>query len=160
VSVMRFDFSQRSLAICALLLALVQPAFADNSSIAGTPTVRVIDAWIRWLPAGVPAGGYATLSNMGEKPAVLIAAISPYFGEISMHRSREQGGSITMAPVERIIIDPHSSLNFAAAGYHLMMMRPTRSIKPGERVPVMLRFADGFTLTIAFDVKALDGNGT
>ena len=85
-------------------------------------------------PLGVPAGGYATLNNIGEKPVVLIAASSPYFGEISMHRSREHGGTITMTPVERITIDPHSSLNFAAAGYHLMMMQPTRSIEPGERV--------------------------
>jgi periplasmic copper chaperone A len=156
---MRFDSAPRSLAICALLIVFVQPAFAGGPAVAGAPTVRVIDAWIRWLPAGVPAGGYATLSNMGEKPVVLTAAASPYFAEISMHRSREQGGSVTMAPVERIIIGAHSSLNFAAAGYHLMMMQPTRSIEPGDRIPVTLRFAGGFTLTVTFEVKTLGGSG-
>ncbi len=157
---MRFDSGRRSLAIWTLLLAFARPAFAHDTAVAGTPTVRVIDAWIRWLPAGVPAGGYATLNNIGEKPVVLIAASSPYFGEISMHRSREHGGTITMTPVERITIDPHSSLNFAAAGYHLMMMQPTRSIEPGERVPVTLRFAGGSTLTVTFDVKTPGGGGT
>src|SRR5271169_4584354 len=29
------------------------------------PSIRVKDAWIRWLPAGVPSGGYATLINTG-----------------------------------------------------------------------------------------------
>jgi periplasmic copper chaperone A len=156
---MPFDSAQRSLAICALLIMFVRPAFADGPAVAGTPTIRVIDAWIRWLPAGVPAGAYATLSNMGEKPVFLTAASSPYYAEISMHRSREQAGSITIAPVERIIIGAHSSLNFAAAGYHLMMMQPTRSIEPGDRVPVTLRFAGGFTLTVTFEVKSLGGSG-
>jgi periplasmic copper chaperone A len=156
---MRFDSAQRRLAICALLIVFVRPAIADDPPVVGTPTIRVIDAWIRWLPAGVPAGGYATLSNMGEKSVVLTAASSPCFAEISMHRSQEQGGSITMAPVERIIIGAHSSLNFAAAGYHLMMMQPTRSIEPGDRIPVTLRFAGGFTLTVTFEVKTLGGSG-
>jgi copper(I)-binding protein len=156
---MRFDSAQRSLVICALLIALVRPAFANDPAVAGAATVRVFDAWIRWLPAGVPAGGYATVSNTGEKPAILTTVSSPYFKVIAIHRSKEEGGSITMAPVERIIIGAHSRLDFAAAGYHLMMMQPTRSIGPGERVPVTLRFADGLTLTVTFDVKTLGGNG-
>src|SRR5262249_44547279 len=33
--------------------------------------VSVTDAWIRWVPAGNPAGGYFTLHNTGDKPITL-----------------------------------------------------------------------------------------
>jgi periplasmic copper chaperone A len=120
---------------------------------AGTPAVRVDQAWIRWLPAGVPSGGYATLTNIGEKPIVLVAATSPYFREISIHRSINRRGIISMEAVQEIILNPHSSIEFASTGYHLMLMQPTGSLESQRQVPVTLRFADGSSLTVSFDVR-------
>ena len=139
-------------------LALVRPpVLAATPPVAErparAPTIRVTDAWIRWLPAGVPAGGYATLTNTGEKPVTLLTASSAEFAEVSIHRSIERGNNMEMMPVERITIDPHSTLDFAATGYHLMLMEPSTSLKPGGRVPITLRFADGSRLTVQFEVR-------
>ncbi len=133
------------------------PVLGASQAVAETPapapSIRVKDAWIRWLPAGVPSGGYATLINTGEKPVTLIGASSAAFGEVSIHRSIERAGSMEMVPVERITIDAHSTLDFAAAGYHFMLMQPSMSLEPGGHLPITLRFAGGAQLTVQFEVR-------
>ncbi len=152
-------FECRTGTICSLPAALAlawlwlsgTPAGAEAR--AEAPTIQVVEAWIRWLPAGVPAGGYVTLTNTGAKPVNLIAASSPDYGEVSIHRSIHRGGTIEMVPAEQITINPHSSLNFAATGYHFMLMQPSKPRVPGDHVPITLRFADGASLTVQFEVR-------
>jgi len=125
---------------------------------AGTAAdVRVEDAWIRWLPAGIPAGGYLTLVNDGDRPAVLVGAESPDYGEVSLHVTRNEQGLSQMIPVPSVVVAPHSRLSFAAAGYHMMLMHPTVTTSPGDEVPITLRFADGLSLTVIFRVRRPDG---
>ncbi len=118
-----------------------------------TPRIRVDVAWIRWLPAGLPAGGYMSLTNMGDTAVNLVAASSPAYAEVSIHRSVENGGTIVMQPVAQITIEPHSGVDFSAAGYHFMLMQPTKPLEPGGRVPISLRFADGSSLEVQFEVR-------
>jgi periplasmic copper chaperone A len=155
---MRSKLAPHSHTLCSLtaLLALATAPTTESPAIAATsaetPTVRVENAWIRWLPAGVPEGGYATLTNTGEKAATLIAASSPDYREVSIHRSVEQGGTLSMVPVQKITINPHSTVDFAATGYHFMLMQPSKAQKPGDHVPITLRFAEG-ALTVQFEVR-------
>lgn len=120
---------------------------------AGGASIQVEDAWIRWLPANLPAAGYATIKNLGDVAQILIGASSATFGEVSLHQNRIQGGYVEMLEVQRITIDPHSTLSLAAAGFHMMLMQPTKPLKPGDRVPITLRFAGGSTLTVEFEVR-------
>jgi hypothetical protein len=139
------------------LAAVMSLAFSAPAVTApGTPAIQVEDAWIRWLPANLPAAGYATLTNIGDRPEVLIAASSPDYGEVSLHQSRNHGGSVEMVPVDRITVAAHSTLSFAVAGYHMMLMQPAKPLKPGDRVPITLRFAGGSSLTVDFEVRKPD----
>ena len=63
-----------------------------------------------------------------------------------------------MLPVARIVIQPHASVNFAVAGYHIMLMKPGKPVNPGDRVPVTLHFADGTSLNVDFMVRRPDGS--
>lgn len=123
---------------------------------AGTTTIEVSDPWIRWLPAGLPAGGYATLHNGGAQPVILSAVSSPDYGQVSLHRSSVDKGNDVMRSVAQITIPARSSLNFATSGYHIMLQQPTRALQPGDRVSIALRFADGSTLMVMFDVRRPD----
>ena len=123
-----------------------------------TPDIQVKEAWIRWLPANVPGGGYMTLINTGAAARVLIGASSPDYGEVSIHQSRIRNGVNEMAPVASIELRPHIPVRFAEGGYHLMLMQPKRSLKPGDRVLITLRFAQGPSVEVPFEVRA--GNST
>lgn len=58
-----------------------------------------------------------------------------------------------MQEVREIILDPHSRLELAAKGYHLMLMNPLRPIESETRIPITLRFRDGTSLTVPFEVR-------
>jgi copper(I)-binding protein len=130
-------------------IALAGPTYAAPDASA----LQVRDAWVRWLPAELPAGGYLTLVNSSDHPASLVAASSPDYAEVSLHRSRTVDGASRMGPVHEIAVAAHSSLAFAAHGYHLMLLHPTKPLKPGDHVPVTLMFAGGAALTVQFELR-------
>jgi len=114
------------------------------------------DAWLRYIPGGAPAAGYFTLTNRGDKPLSLVGAESADFGMVLIHRTIERGGMSTMRPVHELAVAPGKSVEFAPGGYHLMLMRPKHPLRPGGRLPVTLRFADGSSLAVDFVVKSLE----
>ncbi len=118
--------------------------------------LQVRDAWVRWLPGNLPAGGYITLVNTGDQPTSLIAASCPDYAQVSLHRSRTVAGTSQMIAVHKVTVAPHSSLVFAAQGYHLMLAHPNRILKPGDRVAVTLSFAEGAALTVPFELRPPD----
>jgi copper(I)-binding protein len=120
--------------------------------------IQVKDAWIRWLPANVPGGGYMTLINTGSAARVLIGASSPDYGEVSIHQTRSRNGMHEMTPVASIELRPRIPVRFAEGGYHLMLQQPRRSLKPGDRVLVTLRFAQGPPVEVPFEVRAGNSN--
>jgi periplasmic copper chaperone A len=123
-----------------------------------TSAVQARDAWIRWLPGNLPAGGYVTLVNTSDRPMQLVAASCPDYAAVSLHRSRTVAGTSRMEPVDQITIAAHSSLQFAAQGYHLMLERPRKTLQPGDRVAVTLSFAGGAALTAPFELRRPDAD--
>lgn len=132
----------------ALLFAVCLPALAGGRA-------EVSDAWLRYIPGGAPAAGYFTLANRGDAPLSLVGAECPDFGRVMIHRTIERGGISTMRPVRELTVAPGKSVEFAPGGYHLMLMRPAHPLRPGGRLPVTLRFADGSSLAVEFVVKSL-----
>ena len=142
----------RSLSSDALRLVFSTMMLLAAHSLASSPTTqaqgaKIEAAWTRWLPAGVPLAGYATVTNLADRPIILTAASSTAFHDVSIHRSVHAGGNVQMSPVERITIAPHSTLDFESGGYHLMLMQSTESLDSANEIPIVLRFADGSSLT-------------
>jgi copper(I)-binding protein len=143
----------RTLLLVALVgcVALLNPiAHADQPALG----IQVTHAWIRWLPQNLPAGGYMTLINTSGARRVLIGASSADYGEVSFHQTQTANGTSTMMPLDSIAIAPHASVHFSPGGYHIMLMRPTHSLHPGDKVSMSLRFAGGQTLDIEFKVRS------
>lgn len=116
--------------------------------------IEATDAWIRWLPAGIPSGAYLTLINSGTAPQVLVSAASPDFAAVSFHQTRTVNGVSEMSALGSLTVKPQSSLRFAPGGYHLMLMQPLRPLHPGDHVVITLRFADGKSLPVSFAVRS------
>jgi copper(I)-binding protein len=138
------------LTTCSLLAPA--PCSADVAA-----TITVSNAWIRWLPSNLPAAGYATLRNVGDQPATLTGASTPDYGAAMFHESRNQRGVEQMMPIDSIEIKPHSQVSFAPQSYHIMLMRPTRNIHPGDSVLLSLHFSNGQSLPVQFEVRKPDG---
>lgn len=146
---------RRWLWCAAAALLVAGPVIAKPAPLA----LRVTQAWIRWLPVNLPAAGYAVIVNDGNAPVQLVAADSPDYKMVSLHRSLLKEGSSAMVAVPSVNIPAHGQLPLEPGGYHLMLMNATRSIKPGDTVKITLRFADGALLQADFPVRPADASG-
>jgi copper(I)-binding protein len=121
--------------------------------------ILVKEAWVRWLPANLPAGGYLTLVNRGDVQVSLIGASCADYGSVSLHQSLQQGTVSGMTPVTAITVKAHSTVDFAAEGYHLMLLQPKRSLKPGDRISITLEFSSGAPIAAQFELRPADAGG-
>ena len=87
----------------------------------------------------------------------LTGATSSGCGMVMLHQSKEVGGIDKMSPVKSLTVPAHGTLNFKPGNYHLMCMNPQGSVTVGGTVPVVLKFADGRTITADFQVKGPGG---
>jgi copper(I)-binding protein len=144
--------------LAVAVFLITAPALAARSP--ALSPVRLTDAWIRWLPAGLPAAGYLTIANGGGRPLILVGASSPAYADVSLHQTQTHGGAMQMLAVEQLSVAPHATLRFAASGYHFMLSGATQPIKPGDRVPITLKFADSPSVTLSFAVRKPDASDT
>jgi len=138
--------------VSRIVLLLAAAAFA-LPALAGGATVS--EPWLRYIPGGAPAGGYFNLTNNGPHSLTLVGAECADFGMVMMHRTIERGGISTMRPVHEVVVAPGQTVSFAPGGYHLMLMRPKHPLRPGGRLPITLRFADGSSVSAEFLVQSL-----
>jgi periplasmic copper chaperone A len=125
---------------------------ARTDSAAGDLQAR--DAWVRWLPAGLPAAGYLTLVNSSGADRFLLAASSPDYTAVELHESyTAPNGDMGMRRVDRVRIPAGGSVRLAPGGYHLMLMKARHPIAPGDVVTIELKFDDDRSLRVSLPVK-------
>jgi copper(I)-binding protein len=137
--------------LLALSTVTAPHARADDSGLA------ISGAWIRVIVPSRPAAGYFKLANDGDADQALTGASSPGCGNVMLHKSVTVDGADKMEMVMKVPVPAHGALEFAPHGYHLMCMKPTDQLKPGEVVPVTLTFESGASLTANFEIKGATG---
>lgn len=145
----------RTFAFAAFGLLLAGGALAATQ----TSMIKVEHGWVRWLPANLPAAGYAVIRNDGDKPVKLTGAESPDYGMAMLHRSMQKNGKDSMEMVGALTIPAHGEVKLAPGGYHLMLMDAKHTIKPGDTVHVTLHFAGGETVEVAWPVRPANATG-
>ena len=141
--------SWRHAVFVGLILALTfVPAASEEAG------VSVRDAWIREAPPGVGVmAGYMELRNNRSRPQVLVAASSSDFESATIHRTIIKDGIAGMVHAPQVELKANASLIFAPGGYHLMLMKPKRTLRAGNPVVINLEFRGGLVLPVAFEVR-------
>jgi copper(I)-binding protein len=108
---------------------------------AGTD-LSVHSAWIREAPLGAPAlAGYMVIENGGAAPRKLISAKSAAFRAVELHRSVIENDMARMARQAAVSIPPAGGqVKLKPGGYHLMMIKPLRALRAGDKASVVLVF--------------------
>ena len=134
--------------VCLILAPTLVPAASEEAG------VSVRGSWIREAPPGMTMmAGYMELRNNTSRPQVLVAASSPGFATVMIHRTIIKDGMTRMVHASQIELTPNASLIFAPGGYHLMLMNPKRALRAGDPVVINLEFRGGLVLPVAFEVR-------
>lgn len=147
-----------ALALASTMLPGVARA-ADPVPATHAAAVQIDHAWIRLLPAGLPAAGYMDIANPGDTPRKLVSVASDDFGQVMLHESMQSSGMSHMRHVDGLVIPAHGKATLAPGGYHLMLMQPRRALEVGQTVTLVLQFADGVTQAVAFEVRPANATG-
>jgi hypothetical protein len=73
-----------------------------------------------------------------------------------LHQSSNEGGMSRMAMLDSLAVPAHGKVLLAPASYHLMLMKATQAVKPGDTIRLNLKFSDGSTLATDFIARPAD----
>jgi periplasmic copper chaperone A len=100
-----------------------------------------------WIPLAAPAvkvhAAYMSLANRTPTDKDIVAAHSPDYERIELHRSSVEGGVTTMQAIEKATVPASGRLELAPAGLHLMLVGPKRQLGLGSHVQIVLRLSGG-----------------
>lgn len=111
-------------------------------------------AWIRSAPPGAQTlAAYLVLKNPCKTSIKIIDVESKDFSMAMIHRTVLENGISKMRDPGVLEIKPGASLKFAAGGLHIMLMRPLRVLKEGDKAGVRLVLADGRRVYAEFPIQ-------
>jgi periplasmic copper chaperone A len=143
--------SLRLLAALALACALHA---APSAAAARDCAPQIRDGWVRLTPGGMPMhAGFARIENRCAVPVTLVSASSPSYGSVELHETRIVDGVSRMRAVPQLRIAPDGAAVLKPGGLHLMLMQPKSKLKPGGKVAVEFKFADGGRVLGEFEVR-------
>lgn len=133
-------------AIVAGITAMCAQAAGEN--------IAVNDAWIREAPPGATVmSGYAQIAN-GTKSTMTVTAIrSEAFDKIEIHKSEIKDGVARMQPLGKLDIKSRQAVTLAPNGTHLMLIRPKKPLRAGDRVMLQFTLGSGTTINATAEVR-------
>lgn len=110
----------------------------------GDPAPTYVDqAWIRLSPnADSPSAGYFTVHG-GDAPVTLRGVLTDRAQRVEMHESLEQGGMMTMRPVESVEVPAKATVTFAPGGKHIMLWGVNPAAVEQGKMPLTFLFSNG-----------------
>jgi hypothetical protein len=116
--------------------------------------IMIRDAWIREAPPNSTVlAGYMLLENQSDTDQSLISVSATAFGGVMIHRTEQKDGMAHMSHQKQVIVPANGKIVFAPGGYHLMLMKPKRSLRDGDEVSVNLVFDDDSKYSVNFKVR-------
>jgi copper(I)-binding protein len=129
-----------------ILLFYAQPLLADG--------IVIKDSWVREAPPNSRVlAGYFTLLNDDKKDHVIISTRSKDFVEIEIHLSKVQQGMMKMEKQDKVLLPKGEMFHFKPGGYHLMLIKPKRKLRSGDKVEIILELEGGREISDTFIVR-------
>ena len=133
--------------VVAVTTVLVWAPYARSNA----PRLRVTGAYVPAPASPDVAAAYFTVLDSGRTGDVLTGVASDASAETMLHRSTGQ----KMEMVGSVRVPAHGRLVFAPGGYHVMLDKPVRRLRPGDHVTLTLRFRRSAAITVTAPVEPI-----
>ena len=148
----------RFLAFAALAALLFISPVQAADSVVHAGDIAISGQWARATIGNLKnTAAYFKMTNKGAAADHLLSVSSSAAKMVHLHKSVEEGGIAKMLPVKSIAIPAGGSAELAPGGYHVMVMGLSKSLKPGDMLPVTLTFEKAGKVTL--ELPVMKGNG-
>ncbi|MDI6102571.1 copper chaperone PCu(A)C [Actinoplanes sp. NEAU-A12] len=126
------------------------------SSAAPAAALTVRDPWVKAADTGMTAA-FGTLVNNTGADVTIESATSPA-SPLELHTMAMQDGKMVMRPKEGgFVIKAGATHELSPGGDHLMLMKPSAAIKPGDELSFTLKLSGGGTVAFTAVAKPFAG---
>ena len=119
------------------------------------PRLSVTGAYVPPPGAAAEVRAFVTLRNAGGAPDTLVTVRADVSTIVMMHR----GGGSGMEMVDGVALPAHRTVTLTGSGLHIMIMQPTRALRPGDLVRLTFVFARSAPLSVSAPVTAANAPG-
>ncbi|SNS84491.1 copper chaperone PCu(A)C [Actinoplanes regularis] len=120
--------------------------------------LTVKDPWVKAVDSGMTAA-FGTLVNNTGGDVTVVGASSPV-SPVELHEMAMQDGAMVMRPrAGGLVIKAGGTHVLAPGGDHLMLMKPSAAIRPGDELKFTLTLGDGGTVSFSAVAKPFAGAG-
>ena len=144
-----------SMAFGAGLFLLAAGTGSAASAGGDRPRLSVSRAYIPPPGSATEVMAVATVRNAGGAPDTLIGVRTDVSTIVMMHEGA--GSGMDMDMVDTVALPAHRSVALTASGRHIMIMQPTRALRPGDLVHLTFVFARSAPLSIDAPVTTAAG---
>lgn len=123
------------------------------SACGATEGIEVRDPWARASTQGENGAVYFVIVNHNTEADELIGAASDVANAVEIHESKMEGDVMMMGPVDSVLLEPSTNVEFAAGGLHIMLIGLNQDLKAGDEIEVILKFKNSPDLTVKATVK-------
>ena len=143
-----------NLALAALLVGFVAPAFAQGS---GNNSITVQQPWARATPTGANTGAvYMTLDNKSDTADRLTGASSDVADKLQIHEMKVENGVMQMREIPGgLPIPAGGSVMLKPGSYHVMLIGLKKPLTAGEKFPLTLTFEKAGNVSVTVPVQAM-----
>ena len=104
-------------------------------------------------PVSAVMAAYFDIVNHTNKKQTITKVESPQFQSIEIHSMTMKSGIMRMHELDTLSVKPKETLSLESAGLHLMLIRPTKILKRGDKVVLKVKLSTGETDTISTKVS-------
>jgi len=116
--------------------------------------MMVHNPWVRAVPpVSETSAAYMMLMNHGDKDDQLLSVKSSIAKVIEIHNVKKENGMMKMFPVKFVEIPVGKTQELKPGGYHLMLMKLTKTLKVGQEIEFMLHFKHSGMVKVIAPVK-------
>jgi periplasmic copper chaperone A len=139
------------IAVLVAAAALFWWGTAAGSSKPSGAKLAIINAYVPQPASPDVAAVYFTVTNTGSHPDTLTGVSTDVSTESMMHESVGE----TMSMVDSLSIPAHGSIKFSPDGYHVMLEKPSRTLRQGDHIQLTLTFGHSAPITVQAPVVPL-----
>ena len=120
----------------------------------GEKKIMVHNPWVRAVPpVSETSAAYMMLMNHGDKDDQLLSVKSSIAKVVEIHNVKKENGMMKMYPVKFVEIPAGKTKELKPGGYHLMLMKLTKTLKVGQEIEFMLHFKHSGMVKVIAPVK-------